>query len=146
MAALNAFWSRSTRLCQSFDPDESAAALPDKDLVEANRQFLADVARDYGPPAAVGILAHEWGHMVQGPLRGRSAELQADCLAGAFMRRSGYGRRALHRFALVSLDAGDDGLPLGDHGTGRERRAAVLRGYDAPTGRPVRWLLSYCLP
>ena len=144
--ALNAFWSRATRLCQSFDPGESAVALPERDVVEANRQFLAGIARDYGAPAAIGILAHEWGHMVQGQVPGRSAELHADCLAGAFMRRRGYGKQALLRFALVSLDSGDDGLLIGNHGTGDQRQAAVLKGYEGAARRPVRSLLTYCLP
>jgi hypothetical protein len=146
VAALNAFWGRSVRLCQSPDPHESAVAVPEDNLVEANRRFLAEVTRDYGAPAATGILAHEWGHMVQRRLRGRAAELHADCLAGAFLRRAGYDKRAITRFALLSLESGDDGFAFDDHGTGPERQAAVLRGYEGVAARPVRELLAYCRP
>lgn len=130
VVALNAFWNRSIRLCQSPDPDESAVALPEDGAVYANRDWLAEVARDYGMPAAIGILAHEWAHMIHPNGFGPRAELEADCAAGAFLRRAGYGKQALERFALLSLHSGDfDDLAPASHGSGYQRRAAVLRGY-----------------
>jgi hypothetical protein len=135
VSALNAFWDRSTRLCQSSDPDESALALPDDDMVLANRRWLASVAQDYGAPAAAGILAHEWAHIVRPRPAGPRAELEADCLAGAFLRRAGYSKRDADRFALLGLDSGDDDEMIASHGSGSERRAAVLRGYDLASRR-----------
>jgi hypothetical protein len=129
VSALNAFWRRAVRLCESPDPDESAVALPEYQTVEANRRWLAQVARDYGAPAAIGILAHEWAHMAHPSMSGPAGELYADCLAGAFLRWNGYGKAAVERFALLSLHSGDDGESLRSHGSGRQRRAAVLRGY-----------------
>ena len=133
VAALNAFWDRTVRLCDSPDPEESAVARPEHETVEANRRWLAEVARDYGEPAAIGILAHEWAHMAYPSMSGRAGELYADCLAGMFLRWSGYGKAAVAGFALLSLHSGDDG-GVGSHGSGRQRRAAVLRGY----GRQAR--------
>ena len=129
VAQLNAFWNRSIRLCQSPDPAESAVAMPEDGAVYANRQWLADVGRDYGWPAAIGILAHEWAHMIRPDVSGPRAELEADCAAGAFLRRAGYGKQALERFALLSLHSGDFDLAPASHGSGSQRRAAVLRGY-----------------
>lgn len=134
VSALNAFWERSTRLCQSSDPGESAVALPDDDVVLANRRWLASVAADYGTPAAAGILAHEWAHIVRPRPAGPRAELEADCLAGAFLRRAGYSQQAADRFSLLGLDSGDDDGLLASHGSGAQRRAAVLRGYDLAAG------------
>ena len=141
--ALNAFWDDSVRLCETSDPRESAAAEPDEGIVLANRRWLAEIARDYGAPAAIGILAHEWTHVVQRMRPGRMAELQADCVAGAFLSRAGYGEAALEGFALLSLHSGDEGSGRRTHGSGRERRAAVLRGYhDVDDPNPWRVLAA----
>lgn len=143
-AALNRFWRRDIALCESDDPEDSAVAVTDADLVLANRDWLRWIAEDYGPSAAVGILAHEWAHMAYPEGEGRIAELQADCLAGAFLRRAGYDQRALAPFALVSLHSGDGRRSWkGGHGTGQERRSAVLRGYGA-SGRDRGALASFC--
>lgn len=145
VAALNAFWNRSVRLCQSEDPWESAVAYPDDGIVHANRTWLAGVAREYGPPAATGVLAHEWAHMVQPVAFGPRAELQADCLAGAYLKRSGYDESDIERFALISLHSGDDdGGRVGDHGTGRQRHDAVLRGYYRSRDRSLTALVDFC--
>ncbi len=144
--ALNAYWDDSVRLCETRDPDESAAASPDDGIVHANRLWLASIVRDYGTPAAIGILAHEWTHVVQRSRPGRLAELQADCVAGAFLFRAGYGKAALEGFALLSLHSGDEGPGRGTHGSGYERRAAVLRGYY-DVDHPDPWhVLSACRP
>ena len=128
VTALNTFWDRTVRLCESADPDESAFARPESQTVEANRRWLADIARDYGEPAAIGILAHEWVHIVD-PRDGPRAELQADCMAGVFLRWAGYGNKAVEQFALLDLHSGDVGIDFRSHGTGAQRSAAVLRGY-----------------
>lgn len=144
VTALNTFWNRSVRLCQSHDPYESAVALPDEGMVQANRQWLASVARDYGTSAATGILAHEWAHMVQGGGIGRTAELEADCLAGGFLRHRGYDKVELERFALLSFHSGDIYRGPDAHGTGQERLAAVLRGYYGSSDSNPGRLVAYC--
>jgi hypothetical protein len=145
VAALNRFWDIDVRLCESDDPEDSAAALTRQGVVLANTSWLAEVVEDYGAPAAVGILAHEWAHMAYPELSGRVGELQADCLAGAFMRGARFDQRAMAGFARISLDSGDRRRRWQDgHGTGSERRAAVLRGYEfrGDRGRP---LLAFCM-
>jgi hypothetical protein len=142
--ALNAFWRLDILLCQSDDPDDSAAALTRQGVVLANRDWLGWVIQDYGAPAAVGILAHEWAHMAYPEPDGRAGELLADCMAGAFMRGARFDERDMASFALISLHSGDGRRSWRDgHGTGRERRAAVLRGYGfrGARGRP---LLAFC--
>jgi predicted metalloprotease len=94
---------------------------------------------DYAP---VTILAHEWGHLVQ-ELEGFreeytiQAELQADCLSGAFARDADE-RGALEPGDLQEgLDAafrsGNYDVPWnepGSHGTPPQRLAAFFLGYQ----------------
>ena len=61
------------------------------------------MAITFGSYAATGILAHEWGHMVQGRVRGTATELQADCLAGVFMKGSGLPWQTAEQFVLSSF-------------------------------------------
>jgi hypothetical protein len=143
-AALNRFWKSSVRLCGSRHPEESAVALPDDNVVLANPEWLEDIALDYGSSAVVGVLAHEWGHMVQGYADGAVAELHADCLAGAFMRASGFTKAQLKELERMSLDSGD--LRRGDrrHGTGAERRRAVARGYKGYPRSGISKISTLC--
>jgi hypothetical protein len=144
--ALNGFWRRSIRLCQARDPDINASAYPEAGVVRANRRWLADIADEYGASAVSGILAHEWAHMVQEGDPGPNAELQADCLAGAFMRRARFDRMELDRFVLLSLDSGDFRQDRATHGTGGQRRGAILRGYFGFRGQRPDRLAGFCLP
>ena len=146
VTALNAFWNRNVHLCQLLDDADSAYARPEYQLVEANRRWLADIRRDYGAPAAVGILAHEWAHLAHPALSGPQAELHADCLAGAFLRWAGFGQKAIERFALLSLHSGDGVQGPRTHGSGPERRAAVLRGYRIGEGADVAPMATRCQP
>jgi hypothetical protein len=144
VVALNDFWQRSFRLCQAADASISASAYPDVGVVRANRRWLAEIADQYGPSAATGILAHEWGHMVQGGEPGPGAELQADCLAGAFMRRAGFSAAEVGEFVMVSLDSGDSRWGFATHGTGSQRRQAILRGYNGFRGQVDRRFAADC--
>ncbi len=104
-------------------------------------------AKSYGDFAAVTVLAHEWGHLVQAELNITNSdvfnielELQADCFAGA------YGRYlAQQKSQLLSLDEGDleegakvlyalgDNQPWFDpqaHGTPQQRMNAYLIGLN----------------
>jgi len=98
-----------------------------------------------GDYAAVNILAHEWGHLVQGNLGtvsdsryfGIQIELQADCFAGAFAKYLNE-RRVLEpgdfqEGVRVLMEGGD--LPGDDwfdpvaHGTKAERTASFYAGW-----------------
>lgn len=107
--------------------------------------FMAQMYSQVGDYAAVSILAHEWGHLVQtqlGIARGGAfsiqMELQADCFAGAYTQ---YAER------MKELDPGDldeagvglfkGGDPIGmpwfapsAHGTAMRRISAFLDGYN----------------
>lgn len=111
-----------------------------------DRNLLAREYKSYGDFAPATILAHEWGHAMQaqmGLLRGQyytiSIELQADCFAGA------WARHAENDSDVIVLEPGDieegaeslflkgDDLPWFDpraHGTGEQRHASFLRGYE----------------
>lgn len=110
--------------------------------------FMGQMYSQVGDYAAVSILAHEWGHLVQtqlGIARGGAfsiqMELQADCFAGAYTQ---YAER------MKELEPGDleeagaglfkGGDPIGmpwfaptAHGTAMQRINAFLNGYkDGP--------------
>jgi hypothetical protein len=142
-AALNDFWGRSVRLCQRRHGRGLARALPEENVVLADRDGLAWITRDYGQSAAIGILAHEWAHIVQGEDWGAGSELQADCLAGGFLRAYGIDRADLRAFEWLSLDSGDERWRWDGHGLGRERRDAMLRGY-ASFRMPGNAMLEAC--
>jgi hypothetical protein len=127
--SLNRFWGISAKLCQADELVLEAGANPGEGTIEVNRRWLNSMSRRYGDWAVAGILAHEWGHMVQNRPQGTAAELQADCLAGAFMRAAGFGETDVLRFAELSFQNGDlEWSPYG-HGTGIQREKAVLQGY-----------------
>lgn len=128
-ANLNRFWGISARLCQADDLVREAAANPDQGMIHANRRWLLAMSREYGDWAVAGILAHEWGHMVQDRPQGTAAELQADCLAGAYLRAGGFSETDAIRFAELSFLNGDLEWSAFGHGTGIQREKAVLRGY-----------------
>lgn len=128
-AMLNAFWGLSVRLCRLPDGSADAYADADEGVVKVDQSWLDAIARRYGSWAATGILAHEWGHIVQGDVPGTAGELQADCLAGLFMRGTGQPRWAVEQFAASNFDSGDADWQEDGHGTADQRVAAALRGY-----------------
>jgi hypothetical protein len=141
--ALNAYWNRQIRLCRSRDHDENAAAFPRKNRVVADGRWLEFVAHHYGQAALRGLLAHEWAHMVQRGPPGLDAELQADCLAGAHLRRSGISAAGLKQFARLTLASGTDFRDGIEVDIGPERLEAVERGYfdvGQSTGRRLIYL------
>ena len=105
---------------------------------------------------AEATLAHEWGHVIQAQAESLDpsleadglpidAELQADCLAGAWS-----AERALAGLDALRLDvtgSGDEGLVEIDdpdaHGTGVERVDAFDIGVD---GGPAACITSLALP
>jgi len=95
----------------------------------------------YGPAEWITILAHEWAHHMQN-LNGRTgypteeSELQADCLAGAYVAdaeaRGAAPAGTFQRGMGASIRAGappflPDGVDV--HGTGAERGTSYMDGY-----------------
>lgn len=143
-AALNSFWHVNIPLCQIPPGSNNAYANRSVGVVLADQDWLDQIARLHGPWAATGILAHEWGHMIQGNVFGTAAELQADCLAGVFMKGAGLGLPQVQQFARANFLAGDAEFSFGGHGLGFQRVNAAVRGYSGYDGNPFVPLLSIC--
>jgi predicted metalloprotease len=116
-----------------------------------NEGLFPDLYNGFGDIALGMVLAHEVGHAVQARTKTRLpsvyAELQADCFAGAWLRRVSDGKSP-----LFTLDNGviEDALSAtlafrdrpgigadaaGAHGNGFDRTGAVQLGYDEGTSR-----------
>lgn len=145
---LNRFWGTAFPLCRIWG-QKNAFADRARNTVFADQDWLDTVAVQYGSWAATGVLAHEWGHMIQ-PINladpQRARELQANCLAGVFFRGRGLPREHLVQFANhLYLVAGENvWTPFGTHGTKPQRLAAVTRGYEGYTGQVGADLLALC--
>ncbi|HEX8706420.1 MAG TPA: hypothetical protein VF815_46730 [Myxococcaceae bacterium] len=144
-AALSNFWRTSFPLCRLPNGANNAYADRLNGVVFADQVWLDRIATTYGSWAATGILAHEWGHMVQGQVSGTAAELQADCLAGVFMRGAGLPWHTVEQFAAVNWSEGGDPYwtPNG-HGTRAQRVVAARRGYYGYVGQSGYALLALC--
>lgn len=144
-AALSRFWGTSFPLCRLPTGTNNAFADRDRGGVFADQEWLDRIATQYGSWAASGILAHEWGHMIQGRVQGTAAELQADCLAGVFLRGAGLPWQTVEQFAAVNWSEGGDPYwtPNG-HGTGVQRVTAARRGYYGYAGQPASQLAILC--
>lgn len=144
-AALNWFWNVAIPLCRIPTGSANAYANRLARVVFADQDWLDQIANHHGSWAATGILAHEWGHIVQGPVSGTAAELQADCLAGVFMRGAGLTQENVRQFAQANFFAGDAEWSFGGHGTSAQRVTAAIRGYTYYTGnRHPAVLLAIC--
>jgi len=110
--------------------------------------FLGRILRTEGDFAVVTVLAHEWGHHLQG-LYGRASggltirrELQADCLAGAyasFAASSGVLDPGDLEEGVWSLYRSGDpaGVPWFDpqaHGNSQQRAGAFQTGLEYGVG------------
>jgi hypothetical protein len=144
LQALNTFWGTNIPICQIPPGSNNALADRQQGIVLADQSWLDAQAARFGTWAATGILAHEWGHMVQGNIFGTAAELQADCLAGVFMRGAGLPWQTVEQFALANFFAGDMEWSFGGHGTGIQRRNAAHRGYYGFSGQTGPALLALC--
>ncbi len=138
--------------CGKGSAEEGSFYCPEDQHVYLQQEDLdpSDQSPAVAKASAIYLLAHEYGHAVQdargldtgqeglGPA-GVSVryELQADCLAGVWLR----SRRATPRSAYVAAvrlggdDVGEDPLPAAEyaHGTGQQRVRWFLKGLD--TGR-----------
>lgn len=129
--ALNLFWGTSVVVCRLPDGSGGAFANRATGIVTVDQSWLDGVAMSHGNWAAVGVLAHEWGHMVQGNVPGTTAaELQADCLAGVFLRGQNLPPSTIAQFAHLNLQYGDPVWSWTGHGLGTQRYNAAARGYN----------------
>ena len=129
---LNSFWGTDVKLClRSASVNSPAYAIRELREVHIDPTWLVAQSTLYGPFATTGVLAHEWGHIVQGNQPGGSvAELQADCLAGAHLKWAGVSELEFQQFERIGFFSGDSNPPSLSHGTGNQRVAASRRGYD----------------
>ena len=115
-----------------------------------DRWLSTYVLPEYGVAGIVAILAHEVGHAVQFQLdeisTSRRGELQADCLAGAYMattvERGIFDPADIEGLAGLFREFGDDTVPgfwdeggyEESHGTGQQRSTLFRRGMLAGVG------------
>ncbi len=120
-----------------------------------NEGLFPELYDGFGDIALGMVLAHEFGHAVQARSRTRLpsvyAELQADCFAGAWLRRVSDGKSP---YLKLSSGVIEDALSAtlafrdrpgiaaesrGAHGNGFDRTGAVQLGYDEGTLRCARF-------
>jgi predicted metalloprotease len=106
-------------------------------VVYLDYSMLQDVNDNFGYEGILAIMAHEWGHHAQNLLGLRyssqvASELSADCMSGAAMR---WMYRTLTSMDVFGLEmqtywSGDDPGDPPSHGTGAQRHAAWMRGWN----------------
>jgi hypothetical protein len=141
--ALNDFWGTNVPICRIYNQN-NAYASASKKFVLADQDWLDRMANQYGSYAATGILAHEWGHIVQGNVSGTAAELQADCLAGVFMKGYGLAWPTVEQFARANWDSTSYHWSINGHGTKSQRVMAARRGYYGYRGQRGSKLAALC--
>ena len=118
------------------------------DVIAYDRALLQELSDDYGRFLVPVVMAHEFGHAMQGRFgfapSGRSIldETQADCLAGAWTRWVADGQAAhlslrepelddvLRGFLLLRDDVGSDPDDVAAHGSYFDRVSAFYDGFD----------------
>jgi predicted metalloprotease len=116
-----------------------------------NASLFPRLNRQIGTVALHMVLAHEMGHAVQARIGSQLpsvyAELQADCFAGAWLRRYTDGRvngltpnaESMEQATIAALSFRDQpGLGanrVGAHGNGFDRVSSLQLGYDQGTDR-----------
>lgn len=145
-AKLISYWSAQTTPSCDGKPEErnNAEYCDDPDSIGWDGRWIGKFYEKLGGPAVTFILGHEYGHLVQDRIGtfGKfpyqiEEELNADCLAGAFM---GQINARLYRFSNADyqsiydgvLDVADPhGLPWQNpeaHGTAKQRSYAIDLG------------------
>jgi predicted metalloprotease len=140
---LISYWNPATTPTCEGKPEErnNAEYCDDPDSIAWDGRWIGGFYDKLGPPAVTFILAHEYGHLVQDRIGtfGKypyqiEEELNADCLAGAFL---GQVNANLYRFTRADyqslydsvLDVADPrGLPWQNpeaHGTANQRSTAI---------------------
>jgi predicted metalloprotease len=123
----------------------NAAYCSDGDFIAYDVNWALGAFRQVGDAFIFYLLGHEYAHAIQVRLGIRKKftiqqELQADCMAGAYLGDSQRAKRLLVQpsdiaeFRRGLLAVGDDpGQPWfaeGSHGTARQRTEAFVNGYN----------------
>ncbi len=124
----------------------SAQGVPNSDSISYDRAFLGELAADYGEVLPQLVMAHEFGHAVQGrvgfPEASIATETQADCLAGAWTAWVAAGEAEYSSIDTADLDQLLRGYfllrdPVGTgtgeqqaHGSYFDRVSAFQEGFD----------------
>jgi predicted metalloprotease len=137
------------------DPDEVAGNAyydPSCDLIAYDRALLEELSTDYGRFLVPVVMAHEFGHAMQGRFgfadNGRSIqdETQADCFAGAWTSWVADGNAehvslrtpelddVIRGFLLLRDDVGSDPNDSQAHGSYFDRVSAFYEGFDGGVG------------
>ena len=130
------------------DAAQNAAYCSGDESITYDIDWLGSLYAQSGPAGPITVLAHEWGHHIQelagSPDISKSAELQADCYAGMYLRSladSGVIEDSVVTDSLkVTYSLGDDPSTAGAwtdpdvHGTPTERRQAEGIGYSTGAG------------
>ncbi|SFE70148.1 hypothetical protein [Blastococcus tunisiensis] len=119
---------------------------PTCDLIAYDRALLEELAVDYGRFLVPVVMAHEFGHAMQGRFgfaeRGIQDETQADCLAGAWTAWVAAGEAehvsirtpelddVVRGFLLLRDDVGSDPEDTQAHGSYFDRVSAFYEGFD----------------
>jgi predicted metalloprotease len=140
---LISYWNQATTPDCNGKPEErnNAEYCDEPDSIGWDGRWIGGLYQQLGGPAVTFILAHEYGHLVQDRIGTFGTfpyqieeELNADCLAGAFMGQVNANlyrlTRADYRSLYTSvLDVADPrGLPWQNpeaHGTAKQRAAAL---------------------
>ena len=124
-----------------------AAQSPNNDSITYDRSFLGELAAEYGDFIPALVMAHEFGHAIQGrvgfPPASINAETQADCLAGAWSGWVAAGNAEHSQLREPELDELLEGYfilrdPVGTgdfeeqaHGSYFDRVSAFQEGFDS---------------
>jgi len=119
---------------------------PSDAVVWDQERFIPDLAQRYGTFTVAVVIAHEWGHAIQERAQFSAAsvttELQADCFAGAWVKRVDDGDSPRFTVTTDDLDQALAGvLSLRDapggvaddpvaHGSGFDRVGAFQDGFE----------------
>jgi predicted metalloprotease len=135
------------------DPDEVAGNAyydPECDLIAYDRALLDELSTDYGRFLVPVVMAHEFGHAMQGRFgfgeKSIQDETQADCLAGAWTQWVADGNAehvslrtpelddVIRGFLLLRDDVGSDPDDSQAHGSYFDRVSAFYEGFDGGVG------------
>ena len=93
-------------------------------ILQYDRELIEQVICRYGYDAAVGVFAHEYGHLLDGLRDEPQTELSADAWAGCAMAAMGGSTQGYNAF-IASLPYG------GDHPPPDDRALATDAGFNA---------------
>jgi predicted metalloprotease len=123
---------------------------PACDLIAYDRDLLEELGGEYGRFLVPVVMAHEFGHAMQGRFgfseRGIQDETQADCLAGAWTAWVAAGEAehvsirtpelddVIRGFLLLRDDVGSDPDDTQAHGSYFDRVSAFYEGFEGGVG------------